>query len=137
MTPTRGERNKNPGNLDRNGTVWQGMCKDQSSDPRFVVFESDVYGIRAMAKILLTYYRKYDLSTIRQIISRWAPPNENDTESYIQCVCKDMNLADDYQAHWENPEMLEDLVRAIIRHENGRCLYSKETIAQGVERALA
>ena len=33
-----------------------------------------------------TYYGKYGLKTIRGIVSRWAPPKENNTEAYIRHV---------------------------------------------------
>ena len=54
----RGIRNNNPGNIDRNATKWQGMA-DKQDDPRFIVFTSPQYGIRAMARVLLTYQSKY------------------------------------------------------------------------------
>ena len=45
------------------------------------------YGIRAAFCILRTYATKYRLCSIRDIITRWAPPSENDTQSYIRHVC--------------------------------------------------
>jgi hypothetical protein len=81
---TRGLRNNNPGNIDRNTIKWQGMADDQSSDPRFVVFKAPVFGIRALAKTLLAYQNQHGCKTIRQIINRWAPPSENKTEAYVQ-----------------------------------------------------
>ena len=36
----------------------------------------------------MTYYHKYRLFTIRAIINRWAPPNENLTATYIENVCR-------------------------------------------------
>ena len=35
-----------------------------------------------------TYYHTYRLFTIRAIISRWAPPNENNTKRYIENVSR-------------------------------------------------
>ena len=50
------------------------------------------YGYRAAWKILQTYYETFRRNnqpfTVRNIISRWAPPNENDTEAYIINVLK-------------------------------------------------
>ena len=43
-------------------------------------------GYRAMFVIIRTYMRKYGLTTIDGIISRWAPPTENDTKKYIDTV---------------------------------------------------
>lgn len=133
---TRGERNHNPGNIDRNATKWQGMAEDQSGDPRFVVFKDDVSGIRALAKVLLSYQRKHGLKTVRQIINRWAPPVENDTGAYVNHVAKLLNVGPDDAVDVSQPEILEPLVVAIIKHENGRCIYDDATIVAAIDQAL-
>ena len=85
----RGIRNNNPLNIRRSSTHWQGARKEQT-DKSFVQFESMAYGYRAAWKILQTYYERFCMEgkayTVRNIISRWAPPTENDTESYIKSV---------------------------------------------------
>ena len=85
---SRGWRNCNPLNI-RRGEKWQGLT-DTQPDPEFCRFTSMEMGYRAGAKILLTYYRVFaqrgEKFTIRNIISRWAPPNENRTEEYIRKV---------------------------------------------------
>ena len=87
MTP-RGIRNHNPLNIRRSKDQWQGMAKVQT-DRAFVQFESLEWGWRAAFKLLTrTYYHNYRLYTIRGIISRWAPPKENNTEAYIQNVSR-------------------------------------------------
>lgn len=134
---TRGERNNNPGNIDRNATKWQGAASDQSGDSRFIVFTSAEYGIRALAKVVLDYYRKHALSTVRAIIDRWAPPNENDTGAYVDAVCKQCSVDADDPINPENPDCLEQLVRGIIQHENGRVAYTDAEIVKGVDMALA
>ena len=83
MTP-RNIRNNNPLNIRRSKDKWQGLDAKQS-DSSFFKFESMEMGWRAAFVILTkTYYHKYRLFTIRKIISRWAPPAENDTEAYIK-----------------------------------------------------
>ena len=85
MTP-RNIRNNNPLNIRRSKDQWQGLDAKQN-DPSFFKFESMAMGWRAAFVILTkTYYRKYRLFTIRKIINRWAPSNENDTEAYIKKV---------------------------------------------------
>ena len=85
MTP-RNIRNNNPLNIRRSKDKWQGLDAKQS-DSSFFKFESMEMGWRAAFVILTkTYYHKYRLFTIRKIISRWAPPAENDTEAYIKRV---------------------------------------------------
>ena len=64
------------------------MAKAQT-DRAFVQFESLEWGWRAAFKLLTrTYYHNYRLYTIRMIIQRWAPPQENNTEAYIQNVSR-------------------------------------------------
>ncbi len=59
----------------------------ESPHKRLTAFSSVVYGVRAMVKILRTYRRKGYVS-YRSIITRYAPPSENDTDAYIKYVCK-------------------------------------------------
>ena len=143
MIPTRGERNQNPGNIDRNATKWKGMSPDQSGDKRFVVFTSAVWGIRALARLLLTYSTLYpegttrDIDTVREIINRWAPPVENDTGAYVNAVAKEVGVGPDEAIKIDDDEVMLALVRAIIRHENGRVIYDDDLLRDGVGRALA
>ena len=84
----RGIRNNNPLNIRRSKDQWQGMKKVQS-DTQFCEFETLDWGWRAAFKLLTrTYYHQYRLYTIRTIISRWAPPNENNTRVYIENVSR-------------------------------------------------
>jgi len=136
-TLTRGERNANPGNLDRTAERWADMAEDQSSDRRFVVFKTPEDGIRALAKVVLTYHRKHGLDTIQGIIGRWAPPNENETIAYIKHVAEQLGVSPNEVIEVTDPEVLEVIVRAIIRHENGRVIYSDATIVSAIDRALA
>ena len=91
----RGIRNNNPLNIRRGKDQWQGL-RAQQTDASFCQFESLEYGWRAAFYLLTrTYYHKYRLYTIRAIISRWAPPNENLTATYIQNVCRLTGIAPD------------------------------------------
>ena len=82
----RGIRNNNPLNIRRSGDKWQGLCSCQE-DKEFFQFEKMEWGWRAAFVILCkTYYGKRGLKTIRAIVSRWAPNNENNTAAYIRHV---------------------------------------------------
>jgi len=82
----RGIRNNNPLNIRRSGDKWQGL-KTLQEDKEFFQFETIEWGWRAAFVILCkTYYGKYKLRTIRDIVSRWAPLKENNTEAYIRHV---------------------------------------------------
>ena len=137
----RGIRGNNPGNIDRTTTRWQGMASDQSGDPRFIVFEAPEWGIRAIVRVLRTYYDKHGLRTVKGIINRWAPPVENDTEAYYVTVAKKLGVDPGEQIDIDDLDTLRTLVKAIIRHENGRGpepdggWYSDDVIDEGNRRA--
>ncbi len=135
-TTPRGIRNNNPGNIDRTTERWQGMAPDQSGDPRFVVFTAPVWGLRALGKVLLTYYRTHGLDTPAKIIGRWAPPQENDTAAYARQVAAALGVGVDDQIDMQDPDTLVRIVPAIVRHENGQQPYSADLIAQAVRLAL-
>lgn len=128
----RGIRNNNPGNI-RLGEKWQGLAEVQS-DSSFCVFKTPEFGIRAIAKILLNY-KKNGYNTPEKIINRWAPVCENDTKSYILSVCQVIGARPhDYIDVSEKAIML-NLVKAIIRHENGIQPYGNEVLLKGIEMA--
>lgn len=84
----RGIRNNNPLNIRRSKDQWKGLAEAQT-DRAFVQFKSLEWGWRAAFYLLTrTYYHKYRLYTIRTIIRKWAPSNENDTNAYIANVSK-------------------------------------------------
>jgi len=126
MTP-RGIRNCNPLNIRRvAGTNWKGQCAEQT-DKEFVQFEFAEWGIRAALCILRTYRNKYKAVCIRDIVSRWAPPTENNTERYIHNVCLWTGfggLQRLTEKDWPK------LVRAMARQECGIVL-EQETINKG------
>lgn len=84
---TRAERNHNPGNIRRCGVRYRGERRP-SCDPAFKEFESDEWGYRAMFVLFESYRRRYSIDTLRAIVTRWAPPLENDTEEYVRFVAE-------------------------------------------------
>ena len=145
----RGIRNKNPGNLDYHAAAferdpWVGeIGLETHPSPRFTTFEASVFGIRALAKTLVTYSRHRKaadgspIDTVQEIIDRWAPASENDTDSYAEIVRRAIGVEVDERIDIENEETLSTLVMSIIRHENAGQPYGRATIALGVQLALA
>ena len=74
----------NPLNIRKSSEKFLGEIESNNS---FKDFSSKEFGYRAAFKILGTYIEKYKIDTLDKIITRWAPPNENDTKSYIKFVC--------------------------------------------------
>lgn len=118
MTAARGMRNNNPGNIEKSDTKWLGEV--DGTDDRFCTFSSMVYGCRALIKTLQTYRTKYGLSTVREIIRRWAPSEENDTRSYVLSVASSIQRAPDETIPFgTDPSYYLAVAKAIARHECG------------------
>ena len=107
---TRGIRNNNPLNIRRNpANQWQGLRPVQA-DKSFCQFKAMKWGLRAAIKLLDNYIRR-GAQTPRQIISRWAPPTENDTASYVRKACQRAGLdPDEPVISWKS---LRSLVQAM------------------------
>jgi hypothetical protein len=88
----RGLRNNNPLNIRHNADVFQGEIK--GNDKSFKTFSTMPYGYRAAFVTLATYLSR-GWNTVEKIISRWAPPNENNTQAYISTIVKYSGVAAD------------------------------------------
>lgn len=115
----RGLRNNNPLNIRKSLDIFQGE-KIPSADKNFKQFQTTAYGYRAAFKIVMNYYRIYSLKTIRQIIGRWAPENENNTESYISLVSSYSGVSPDEQINITNKDMMCCIIASMSKVENGR-----------------
>lgn len=89
------------------------------TDPAFFQFETMAYGYRAAFVTLNTYQRNYGLNTIRGMISRWAPPSENDTEAYIRAVSSRSGVPADCRITTTNKDVMIPIVAAMCFVENG------------------
>ncbi len=131
-TLPRGIRNNNPGNLRRTTDPWQGLSKNKS-DTAFFVFTNAAYGIRALARTLISYQDKQGLHTITQIINRFAPASDNNnTTAYIASVAKQTDFHADRTLDMHDFDNLCPLVKAIIQHENGQQPYTDAQITKGL-----
>lgn len=129
---TRGIRNNNPANI-RKGCNWKGLAKTQT-DREFCQFVTMTWGVRALLVTLRTYVKKHHLHTVREIITRWAPPSDgNNTEAYIKFVEKAINELDapisltlqeyDFCEKYQHNEcVLYIMARAMCKIESGYIL---------------
>ena len=128
----RGIRNNNPGNIKYNGTAWLGLA-NPPHDGTFCVFTEAKYGIRALAKVLRNYNRYYGIRTIYRIIKRFAPATENQTDAYIKSVAASTGYDPHTQLNLESNAVLVKLMKAIIKHENGKQPYTDEEIEAAIQ----
>lgn len=131
---SRGIRNNNPGNIRKSNDPWQGLA-DQQPDPEFFTFKDAVYGIRALARILITYYDKYGCDTVHKAIYRWAPENENNSAAYAQDVAARMGVGSTSIIDFHAYVYMRPMVEAIIWHENGQQPYTSAQIDKGLALA--
>ena len=117
MKTLRGILLCNPANIRINSDIFVGEVKP-SNDVDFKTFKSFTYGIRALMRILLTYYSKYNCDTVTKVITRYAPSIENDTKSYISFVCKHMHIEPNTILRLNIKADLFPLVEAICKFES-------------------
>ena len=122
-------RNNNPLNIRHSASQWQGMRTEQT-DRAFVQFTSMTMGYRAAWRTLETYFKRFEAErkpfTPRNIIYRWAPPVENESEAYLRSICRLTTLAGNAPLPRpsriltsEDKEKLVSLIAAMTCVENG------------------
>jgi len=128
-----GLRNNNPGNLRDIGIGWDGKI---GSNKGFVVFEDVSWGIRAMIINFHTSITIHGNDTLRKYISRYAPPQENDTEQYIQIVSQKTGIEQNEKIQF-NFDTLKLILRAQFDVEIGpqfAALITNEDMNEGISR---
>lgn len=147
----KGIRNNNPGNIEL-GDPWQGRVPaKQQTDPRFVQFTKPVDGIRAIARVLITYQEKRKandgsrIDSVLEIIERWAPEeDDNPTTSYARSIAQLIHgvEATDEVLEMHDYNHIKPVVEGIIRFENGlgplkneNTWYTSDEIDEGLRRA--
>ena len=78
-------------NIRSTQTQWLGKTGSRKG---FVEFDTQEHGIRAWLVLMRNYRRRYGCRTIRQIVTRFAPPTENQTERYIRYCCQVVMISD-------------------------------------------
>lgn len=114
-----GYRNNNPLNIRINPkNDWQGKVL-VNTDRKFEQFISMPYGYRAAIKLIRYYISEYACDTVAKIITRWAPPEENNTEEYISFVCKQSGLQPNTKIGLNSKDAIKKMVYAMSIFENG------------------
>lgn len=97
---------------------WKGLHPVSPQVAGFCHFVSKAYGYRAGILLLRRYIQHYHLLTPRLILTRWAPPAENDTEIYIACICGRIGMDPDRVIRLDGPDLAR-LVASMARQETG------------------
>ena len=130
MSPEpRGQRVNNPTDIRRSpANTWIGQSPVQS-DVAFVSFVAPKYCYRATTKIVMKHYVA-GKTTIADVISHWAPPNENNTALYISHVTAMVGTSS-----LDLPNQLPELLHAITICEIGSFPYEDSVILEGIALA--
>lgn len=114
--------------------MWNGQVG--ADDDGFCIFADRRFGYRAAFKILNTYLVKYNVYELCDIIERWAPSTENNTEAYIKAVCEYTGF--DRHKNIVTKNECISLIRAMAKVEIGikwANFIFEEEIEWGYERA--
>ena len=71
------------------------------------------------------------------MISRWAPPNENDTLNYIKFVCNVCKCEPEHFVDVNDEDFMCKMIKAMCKMENGSCPYNEELIKKGIRLSNA
>jgi len=131
--------NNNPGNIRTSPTNWNGEVTEPGEE--FERFSDMHMGVRASARILRTYGRKYGIDTINKIIDRYAPPEDNNPNNanYARHVSNGSGFDVDEKIDLNDPQVLLKLMRPIFEFENGQkeaAKISDADIQKGVKMAF-
>ncbi|CUJ98322.1 Uncharacterised protein [Achromobacter sp. 2789STDY5608615] len=125
----RGIRNNNPGNLN---FVGQRGATREGGEGRFAKWKTAREGLQALANQLRLDGSR-GLDNLRSLISKYAPPGENNTEGYIQFLSGFMGIDPNERFDVQtDPAALSMLMRGIIQHENGYNPYSRDQIDEAI-----
>lgn len=131
----RGVRNNNPGNIRLSRSHWQGLCEVQR-DPSFCQFDDYIHGLRAIAVLLYIYVVVDDVTTVSDIVARWAPASENNTHAYVADVCQRTGLRPNHAVDVVAGTDLAKMAQALCEHECGAPLpYSADDYSNAVKLA--
>lgn len=130
---TRGEKLNNPFDIEKSAIKWQGKI-EPSSDATFEQFQTRVLGLRA-GFLDLKNQPKEGLDTIRKIITKFAPPSENNTEGYIKSICDKLQINPDDIVDLDDYTTLKALGLAVLMNEDGEVIYSDAEINQALSLA--
>lgn len=131
----RGIRNCNPANLRDQGIAWDGLATPRSDDKGYLIFTSDLFGIRALARDIWTKYHKDGIKTIVALVNKFAPAADgNDVAAYEKALSSALGVAPAMEFELDE-ESYPRLLRAIVVHECGSFPYSNALLIQAINLA--
>lgn len=122
---TIADRFNNPVNLR-----WaEGYETSNTKSGKFAVFPSLDEGVLAATKQLQIYAQR-GTNTVRDIVSKWAPSNENNTEEYIRHVVRSTKFNENEKLNLNDPYVLAKLISAMASKEGAGSRVTEDRVIQ-------
>ena len=93
-----------------------------TSGSGFNTYGSAQEGLSAVDRQLAIYGSKHSIDTLEKTISRWSPPNENDTARLIRDALKDTGLKPNQKIDLSDAAVRKLMTHAIISQEHGKAV---------------
>jgi len=112
------EFDNNIGNIRATNINWTGKGAPHRG---FETFGAPQDGANAMATNMRSYLERNPDMTVAQMIARWAPPSENNTDAYIRTVAEStgVNPAMPLREVLADPLLAATVMKAMGQHEKG------------------
>lgn len=111
---TLATRNNNPLNIRFSNNNWNGKGADNGTG--FEQFDTADHGFRAGLKLMRNHINN-GADTLGALITKWAPPNENDTKQYAQTVSQKTGIPVDAKLNPNDPQQMTTIVKAMAAQE--------------------
>lgn len=122
---TIADRFNNPGNLRR----AEGYGTHNTQSGKFAVFPTLDEGVLAATKQLQIYGSK-GINSVKDIVKKWAPSNENDTDAYIRHVVKSTKFSENEKLNLNDPTVLAKLISAMATKEGAGSRVTEGAVIQ-------
>lgn len=101
----------------------------------FASFANPMAGLQAMAAQIQRYGAS-GINTVGGIVSKYAPPSENNTASYINDVVKRTGFGAGQALNLNDPNVMAPLLSAMVRHEQGHDPFNASQYRQAAGQKL-
>lgn len=110
------------------GITNYGNIRPEGKSTGFQTYATPEEGLAAIDKNLQAYGKK-GVNTLEGVISRWAPPNENDTPALIANASKRLGLDPKQTLDLSNPAVRQAVGTAIMLQEHGNKIFAAPAAA--------